>query len=126
VAVTYNTALTNTRLTDVINAIDAGAGAGYMEVGTTGMAAVLSTIVLAKPCGTVAARVLTFSTMPRVDVAASVAGVAAAAQIKTSAGTLVVSGLTVGLAGSGSDAIINSVNISIGDIVTLTSATITG
>ena len=125
-AVVYNTPLTNARLTDVITYIDAGAGSGTMEVGTTGIAAVLSTIVLAKPCGTVAARVLTFSGMPRVDVAAAVTGIAAEARIKDSTGTVIISGLTVGLAGSGSDAIINSVNISIGDIVTLTSATITG
>lgn len=125
-AVIYSTPLTNTRLTDVITYIDSGAGNGTMEVGTTGMASVLSTIILAKPCGTVAARVLTFSGMPRVDVAAAVVGVAAAAQIKDSTGTVIVSGLTVGLAGSGSDAIINDVNIHIGDIVTLTSATITG
>ena len=124
-AVTYNTTLTNQRLTLVVNAIDAGAGNGVLYIGTAGMAAILATIILAKPCGTVASRVLTFS-VPRTDVAADAAGTAEAARIEDSAGTIVVSGLTVGLAASSPDIIISSTTVTIGDIVSLISATITG
>lgn len=124
--VIYNTPLTNTRLTDVVNAIDAGGGHGVMLIGTVGMASILSSITLAKPCGSVANRVLTFLGLPLVDGAAAATGIAAAAQIKDSNGTIVVSGLSVGLAGSGADAIINDANINVGDIVSLNTATITG
>ncbi len=125
-AVTYNTTLTNQRLTLVVNAIDAGAGPGILYIGTTGMASILATIILTKPCGVVASRVITFSALPRTDVAADASGTAAEARIEDSAGTIIVSGLTVGLAASSPDIIINSTTITIGDIVSLITATITG
>ena len=125
-AVTYSATVTNQRLTVVVNAVDAGAGSGVLLIGTSGMAATLATIILDKPCGTVASRVLTFSGMPRTDVSADASGTAAEARIEDSAGTVVISGLTVGLAASGSDIIISSTTVALGDILALTSATITG
>lgn len=123
-AIVYSTTLTNTRLTDVINAIDAGPGNGKLKIGTAAMATVLSTIVLAKPCATVNNRVLTFSGVPLVDASAATNGTAAAARIEDSTGSIVVSGLTVGTVGT--DIIINQVSITTGDVVTMLSGTITG
>ena len=60
-AVTYNTTLKTTRMTDVITAIDAGAAAGKIEIGTASMASVLCVITLATPAGTVAGGVLSLS-----------------------------------------------------------------
>ena len=123
-SVTYNVNVRNSRLTAVVNAIDAGASNGVLTIGTTGMATVLATILLAKPSATVSGGVLTFSGLPRTDAAADNSGTAAAAQIADSNGTVVVSGLTVGT--SGADIIISSVTITLGDIVSLVTATITG
>lgn len=121
-AVTYPTALKTTRMTDVLTAIDAGVGAGKLEIGTAAMALVLATIALADPAGTVTGAVLTL-TMPRSDTSADATGTAAAARIRTSADADVVTGLTVGL--SGADVILDSLSITAGQNVTINSATIT-
>ena len=123
-SIVYNAALKTTRMTDVVTAIDAGAGAGKLEIGTTGMATLLAEFTLADPCGTVSGSVLTFDFDPDIsDTSANNTGTAAAAQIKDSAGTVVVSGLTVGT--SGTDVIIDSVSITAGQTVTLTTGSIT-
>lgn len=121
-AVNYNATLKDSRMTAVMNAIDGGPAAGYIEICSAGYAAVLATITLADPCGSVSSAVLTF-TMPKSDTSADATGTAAIARIKDSTGTAVVSGLTVGT--SVSDIVLTSVGITIGDTVTLTSATIT-
>ena len=123
-SVTYNAALKTTRMTDVVAAIDAGAGAGKLEIGTTGMATLLAEFTLADPCGTVSGPVLTFDFDPGIsDTSANNTGTAAAAQIKDSNGVVVVSGLTVGTAGT--DIIIDNASITTGQTVTLTVGTIT-
>lgn len=123
-AVTYPTALKNTRLDAVTAAIDAGAGAGKLEIGTAGMAAVLVTIPLNDPSAPAAAGgVLTLDNTPALSANASGSGVAAAARIRDSNNNDVVTGLTVGT--SGADINLNSVNISSGQTVTINSATIT-
>jgi hypothetical protein len=121
-AVTYTTAVKTARMTAVRDAIDGGPAAGYIEIGTTGMASVLATIPLSDPCGSVTDGVLTLD-MPKSDTSADAGGTAAAARIRTSAATDVVTGLTVGT--SGSDINLDSVSITSGQTVTLTSATIT-
>lgn len=121
-AVTYSTTVKNSRLTVVKDAIDAGASAGVLEIGTTGMGSVLATIPLADPCGSVSAGVLTF-TMPQSDTNADATGTAAEARIKDSNGTAIISGLTVGA--SGANINLSSVSITAGDTVTLNSAAIT-
>lgn len=121
-AVVYSTAVKNSRLTVVRDAIDAGAAAGYLEIGTTGMGTVLATIPLADPSGSVASGVLTF-TMPQSDTNADATGTAAEARIKDSDGTVIVSGLTVGT--SGANINLSSVGITAGDTVTINSAAIT-
>lgn len=123
-SVTYNTDVINDRLQVVIDAIDAGVGSGILQIGTAGMALVLATIVLSDPCATIAGGVLTFSNLPLTDAAADATGTAAEAQITDSVGTVVISGLTVGTAGT--DLIISTTSIASGDSVSLLSATITG
>lgn len=125
-SIVYNVTVRNNRLQQVINAIDAGAGSGLLLIGTANMAVVLSTVTLQKPCATIAAGVLTFSGTPLNDPFAVGGGLAAAGRITDSAGTVVVSGLTVGLAGSGSDITISLQNITAGSIVVFQSGTIIG
>lgn len=122
--VNYNTNVINSRLQVVLAAIDAGAGNGILNIGTASMGVVLANIVLAKPCGSVAARILTFLGVPLTDAYAQNAGTAAAAEVTDSTGTVIISGLTVGTAGT--DMIISSTTITQGDIVSLTAGTITG
>ena len=122
----YAVTLRNNRLQQVINAIDGGAGPGKIQIGTANMALVLSTVILLKPCATILNGVLTFSGTPLADPAAAASGLAAAAQITDSTGTIWASGLTVGLAGSGSNVTISLINIAAGSIVTFLSGTITG
>jgi len=123
-AVTYSTAAKAARMTAVVNQIDAGAGAGTLEIGTTGMASVLAVLTLADPCGTVSGAVLTFDFDPDIsDTSANNTGTAAEARIKDSDGTVIISGLTVST--SGADINLDSVSITTGQTVTLTTGTIT-
>lgn len=121
-AVTYSNTVKDNRMTQVLNAIDGGAGAGYIEICSAAYAAVLATITLSDPCGSVAAQALTL-TMPTSDTNADNTGTAAIARIKDSTGTIVVSGLTVST--SGADINLSSLAITAGDTVTLNSAVIT-
>jgi hypothetical protein len=120
-AVTYTTAVKNARLTAVSTAIGS---TGVLEIGTTSMGTVLATIALDSTAGTAASAVLTFSGFPKSDVSADATGTAAAARIRTaSGGTDIVTGLTVGT--SGSDINLDSLSITAGQTVTISSATIT-
>ena len=120
-AVTYTTAVKNARLSAVVTQIGT---TGVLEIGTAGMASVLATIALNNPAGTAASGVLTFSGFPKSDASADASGTAAAARIRTaSGGTDIVTGLTVGT--TGSDINLDSVSITLGQTVTINSATIT-
>lgn len=121
--VSYNTATRNARMTVVRDQIDAGAGPGVLQIGTAGMAVVLAEVTLADPCATIANGVLTFSGFPRSDTAANASGTAAAARIRDSAGTDVITGLTVGT--SGADINLDTTTITAGQQVQITSAVIT-
>ena len=121
-AVNYNAALKSARMQAVIAAIDGGAGPGTLEICTAAYASVLATIALADPSFTEAGGVITMAGAPRSDPSADNGGTAALARIKDSNGVTVVDGLTVGV-GSG-DVQLNSVNISQGQSVTITSGTI--
>ena len=121
-AVNYRTSLKTTRMTAVRDDIDSGAGAGTLEIGTAGFAAVLAVIPLADPCGTVSGDTLTFSGMPREDTSADAGGTAAEARIKNSDGTVIVSGLTVGTSGANLNLV--TTTIVAGQPVRLTSGTI--
>ncbi|MFO0315387.1 MAG: hypothetical protein ACK50S_00665 [bacterium] len=60
--------------------IDAGAGPGVLQIGTTGMGTVLAEFTLNDPCGTVTSGVLGFSGFPKSDTSANATGRAAAAR----------------------------------------------
>lgn len=123
-AVTYSTAAKTARMAAVIAQIDAGAGPGTIEIGTSGMASVLAVLTLADPCGSVASGILTFDFDPDItDSSANATGTAAEARIKDSDGTVIISGLTVGT--SATDIVLDSVSISAGQVVTLTTGAIT-
>lgn len=120
-AVTYATAVKNARLDAVVTAIGA---TGVLEIGTSAMGTVLATIALNSTAGTTSGGVLTFSGFPKSDTSADATGTAAAARIRTAtAGTDIVTGLTVGT--SGSDINLTSTSITAGQTVTISSATIT-
>jgi hypothetical protein len=123
-AVNYDVTTKNARLDAVAARIDSGSGAGYIEIGTTSMGTVLATITLGDPCASSASGgVLTFSGFPRSDNSAAAGGTPAAAVVKASDGTVIVSGLTVGTAST--DIVLDASTIAVGQKVTLNAATIT-
>ena len=132
-SVVYSATLKTNRMTlvkDLINGLTAAAStgsasAGQLVIGTSalsGATGVLATLPLANPCGSVSGNVLTLTTTG-VTATASATGTAALAELRTNAGTTVVSGLTVGT--SGTDIIIASTSITSGQTVSLTSGSIT-
>ena len=121
-AVVYPTALKTTRMTSVRDAIDAGAAAGRLEIGTAAMGSILATITLGDPSGTITSGVLTLSGFPRSDTSADNTGTAAAARIRDSNNADVVTGLTVGT--SAADIVLDSLSITAGQTVTISSASI--
>lgn len=121
-AINYIASLKTTRMVAVISAIDSNASPATIEIGTAGMAVVLAAITLSKPSFTESGGVITMAGVPKSGVAGGT-GTAAAARIKDGGGTSIVTGLTVGT--SGSDINLNSVSITSGQTVTLTSGTIT-
>jgi len=118
----YSTALKTARMSVVVNAIDAGALGGTIEIGTTGMASVLATITLDAVSGTVTDGVIFMSSFPKSDTNAAATGVATEARIRDSNGVDIITGLTVGL--NGSDIVLDNLSIVTGQIVTLYSAVI--
>lgn len=117
----YTTTIKNARLQVVLDAIKAGGGPGKLEIGTTGMATILATIPLTVNAGVIAAGVLTIET-PVSDASADATGTAAVARIRDVNNNDVVTGLSVGT--SGANVNINATAISLGQTVTLASATI--
>lgn len=120
--ITYNTTVAGARLTVVRDAIDQGSGAGTLELCTATYAAVLATITLNDPSGTISSRVLTLSGFPK---SATIAGngTPTLARIKDSNGTVIADGLTVGT--SGTDVVLTATTFNTGETCTITSATIT-
>lgn len=122
-AVTYSTTMKTARMQAVANTIDAGAGAGVLEI-LTAADLLLATIQLVEPCGTVTGAVLNFDFDPDIsDTSADNTGTAAKAQIKDGSGVAQITGLTVGT--SGTDIILDSVSITAGQTVTITLGSIT-
>ena len=122
-AVTYTTAVKTARMNAVITQIDAGGAAGKLEIGTSAMASTLCTVTLNyNPVGSVTSGVLTLSGFPKTCTAAA-SGTAAAARIRTSGNTDIITGLTVGT--SGTDIVLDSTSITSGQTVTLTTMTFT-
>ena len=122
-SVSYSASLKSIRMNAVISAIDTS-GTGTIEIGSSGMAMVLVTIGLSKPSFMESNGVITMAGVP-LSGSASNSGTAASADIKDGDGDVVVSGLTVGISGSGADIILDSTSLTVGQIVTMQSATIT-
>jgi hypothetical protein len=125
-SVNYSSVAINDRLLGVVTAIgDAGNGVLKLLAGGT----VLSSITLQNPCGTVGGTVLTF-TGNLIDASAANTGSATAARIEDGAGTVMISGLTVGIPGSTADIImsngLNSTLVTAGQVVQLVSGQIQG
>ena len=118
-AIIYTTAVKTARMDAVKTALGAS---GKLEIGTTGMASILATIPLGAG-GSVTNGVWTIISSATSDTAADNTGTAAAARIRTSGNTDIVTGLTVGL--TGSDINLDSLSITAGQTVTINSATIT-
>lgn len=120
-AVVYSTAVKNSRLQAVIDAIGSG---GLLKIGTSGMAAVLATVPLASPAfSSPSGGSMNMAGTPLSDVAADGTGTAAAAQITTAGGAVIVDGLTVGT--SGANINLNSTAIQVNQEVRINSGTIT-
>lgn len=120
--ISYANDVKDDRMTAVLTQLDAGSGAGKLEIGTAGMSTVLATITLNDPAGTVAAQALTLSGFPKTQ-AAVATGTAAAARVRDSDDNDVLdASLTVGT--SGTDIVLDSVAVNSGQDVTINSAVI--
>lgn len=116
-AVTYAAVVKTARMTATRDEV----ANGTLEIGTAGMAATLVTFGLNAAGGTISGDTWTL-VFDSDTVAATATGTAAEARIKTSGGTTVISGLTVGT--SAADIILDNDNIASGQSVTLSSATV--
>ena len=127
--VIYPADVKNARLVAVRDKMDAGGAASKLEICSAGYATILATIPLGYPGATTGVVsgagpvILTLAGFPRSDTAADATGIAAVARIRTSANVDVITGLTVGT--SGTDVVIDNVNINVNQTVTVNSAVIT-
>jgi hypothetical protein len=132
-SVVYSTTLKNNRMqlvVDLINGLTQAAStgtasAGSLVIGTSGLSGatgVLATLALDTTPATVSGGVLTLSDTP-LTVTASASGTAAKAEFRNNAGTVIVSGLTVGT--SGADIIVGTTTLTSGGTFTISSGTIT-
>lgn len=126
-AIIYSQTAITFRLGGVVSAIDSGAGFGVLRI--LDGANTLITITLQKPCGVAALGVLTFSGFP-INGTAVGSGSANGGQMESSDGTVMISGLTVGIPGSGANIIVvnglNSTVVALGQTVTALSGQIIG
>jgi hypothetical protein len=126
-SVNYNTPTITDRLIAVKNHIDGGSTNGTLRLTLSDTSQVVAVIPLQSPCGSVISNILTFTlplTAPTVINALS-SNPLAYADVRDSNGTVIISGLTVGLS-TAYDIVMVSNNILAGQGITLTSATITG
>lgn len=96
---------------------------GTLQIGTAGMAVVLAEFGLSTAGGTIAGDTWTLE-LDATTVDAIGSGTAAAARVRDSGGVARITGLTVGLTGSGADMQLDAVTITAGQDVILTGATI--
>ena len=125
-AVSYSQAVQNSRMDAVLTAIDAHASPATLEICTAAYALVLVAIPLADPSfsrgGAKPNTALTMLSLPRAANATGT-GTAAVARIKEGGGTVVADALTVGT--SAADIILNSVSITTGQQVSISSGILT-
>lgn len=123
-AVTYNTSLKNRRMSAVGAEIDGTNGLGRLELGPAGMGSVLVTVTLSNPCisGSATAGSIVFAGFPKTGTAVD-AGTLGAARLVTSAGTSVVTGLSVSVASA--EVIVDNTSVVTAQLVVISSITIT-
>lgn len=117
---------------DLLKGLSLGAATGSatnptLVIGTSalsGATGVLGTIVLPNAGVTVSGSVLTLIASPQ-SVVATGAGTAAKAELRDNAGTVIDSGLTVGVSGSGADVIIGTTTVAVGQTITVNTAAVT-
>lgn len=102
----------------VLDAINAAATPGILELGTTSFSTILAQIPLGDPAGTISNVggniVLTYANLPKSDSSANNSGRIREARITDGDGLLVRSGLTVGLLGAAATAWAGSTVYAIG------------
>jgi hypothetical protein len=125
VAFQYVTTLKNARLDQITAFIDAGSGAGKVEIGTSGMSTVCVTFTLSDPSAAAASGgVWTMSGAPK-STTASANCTATEARIRDSSNNNVITGLTVTATGGGGNITLDNTNIATGQTVNLTGLTFT-
>lgn len=121
------TTIRTSRATQILDAIDAGAGAGTLNIysGTRPATAaaittqvLLGTLTFSDPCGTVTAGVLTFSAITQ-DASADATGTATWFRVLDSNGSFVMDG-AVTVTGGGGDLTLNTTSITIGGPISVT------
>ena len=128
---TYSTTAANARLVAALTAavsgqsVDGNSSYGTLVIGTSSLSGGtgnLCSITLQKPSFTIAAKVATLAGVPLTG-SCGAAGTAALAELHDSAGTVILSGLTVGT--SGANINLSTTSITSGLNVTISSGTIT-
>ena len=121
--------LRDARLQAIVDKLDGGSGAGYVEFydgvrpATGGpVTTLLSTHLLSNPCGTVLNQVLNFNTIED-DISADAAGDASWARLYKSDGAFQIDA-DCGIADSGADFIFDDISILLGGLVRVTSGAI--
>lgn len=114
----FAVAVKNSTLTQIRDAIDAGAGAGYLQVrsgtipadvATAVTGTLLGTLTFSDPCGTVSAGALTMSAITQ-DSSADATGTATWARIFDSTGSAVMD-IDISTTGGGGTLQLNTTNI---------------
>lgn len=126
------TTTANSALSQYVSAIDAGPSYGTVKIysgsmpstpETAATGTLLAELTLAKPCGTVANKTLTFAAIAR-DNAANASGTAGYFRIADSAGNAILDG-DVGITGSAAVLKLNTVAIAIDGPVEISSFVLT-
>lgn len=124
----FAVAVKNSTLTQIRDAIDAGSGAGYLQVrsgtipadvATAVTGTLLGTLTFSDPCGTVATGALTMSAITQ-DSSADATGTATWARIFDSTGTAVMD-IDISATGGGGTLQLNTVNIVAGGPILISS-----
>lgn len=112
----------NARLNADVTALGSGAKLVLGTSALNGTTGVLGTITLGATAGTVSNGVLTISGLP-LNASGVVPGTLAKAELRTSADVVIVTGLTIGT--SGADIIVGTTTVNSGNVLTISSATVT-
>jgi hypothetical protein len=107
----------------VLTDIDNNAAVAKLQIWNAAFATKLAEISLQDPSFSLTGAVLTLLGVPLSDTSADATGTAALARIVDGGGTTIIDNLSVGT--SGTDIILNSTSITVGQTVTITAGTIT-